>query len=92
VIERSKSLERRLELECVRYAGSQAVLVFYKGTKPLTCELQADGERIEITAANESVVRALYRGTLPDKLPTGADYWRLSDANGNVVMQGNSDG
>jgi len=87
MIERSKSLERRLEAECVRYAGSQAVLVFYKGTKPLACELVADGERIEMSQAREQLVRAIYEG-IPPSGPAEADYWRLIDANGNVVMQG----
>jgi hypothetical protein len=87
MIERSKSLERRLEAECVRYAGSQALLVFYKGTKPLACELQADGDRIEMGQAKEHVVRAIHQGIAPSG-PAEADYWRVIDANGNVVMQG----
>ena len=89
MIERSKSLNRRLEAECVRCAGSQAVLVFYKGTKPLACELVADGERVEMSQAREHTVRALYQGIAPE-LPAGADYWRLIDAGGNVVMQGDA--
>lgn len=92
MIERSKSLERRLEAECVRYAGSIARLVYYKGTMPQSCEAVADGERIDNVATNEAIVRALYRGTPPPAIPEEAAYWRLIDAGGNCVMQGDGDG
>ncbi len=89
MIQRATSLERRMELEIVRHAGSLAVLSFYKGTMPPRCELVADGERIERGPAAEAMVRKLAQGIAPP-MPPDADYWRLMDNNGNVVMQGDS--
>ena len=91
MMQRSTSLERRLEREIVRHAGSLARLHFYKGVMPLRCELVADGERVEGTQVSEAVVRDLAQGNAP-LMPAGATYWRLMDNNGNVVMQGNADG
>ena len=88
MIQRSASLKKRLEAECVRYCGSLARLVFYKGTMPLRCELVADGERVANIAATEAVVRALHQGEEPGELFEDGNYWRLIDANGNVIMQG----
>jgi hypothetical protein len=85
------SLKQRLERETVRHAGSLAVLVFYKGTMPLRCELVADGVRLERLPASEATVRDLAQGNAP-LMPKDADYWRLMDNGGNVVMQGNGDG
>jgi hypothetical protein len=84
---RSLSLQRRLEAETVRHAGSLAKLVFYKGEKPLACEISADGERVASLDAGEHIVRDLFRGNEPNVVPE-ANYWRLLDNNGNVVMQG----
>jgi len=91
MIQRSISLKKRLEAETVRYAGSQAVLCFYKGAMPMHCEAAADGERLELAAASEAQVRQIFQGE-PPALPPGADYWRLMDANGNCVIQGEPDG
>lgn len=91
MIQRSVSLKRRLEHEIVRHAGGMARLIYYKGEMPLRCELQAEGERVESVSASEPQVRDLAQGNEP-KLIEGADYWRLMDNNGNVVMQGRPDG
>jgi hypothetical protein len=85
------SLKQRLERETVRHAGSLAVLVFYRGTMPLRCELVADGVRLERQPAGEATVRDLAQGNTP-LMPKEANYWRLMDNNGNVVMQGDGDG
>lgn len=87
MIQRSVSLKRRLELEVVRHAGSMARLIFYKGAMPMRCELLAEGERIDSVPADEAKVRDLAQGNDPVR-PEGANYWRLMDNNGNVVMQG----
>lgn len=87
MIQRSVSLKRRLEHETLRHAGSLARLIFYKGTMPLRCELQAEGERVESVVADEARVRDLAQGNDPVR-PEGSSYWRLMDNNGNVVMQG----
>lgn len=91
MMQRSTSLERLFERETVRLAGSLARLHFYKGVMPLRCELQADGERVEGIQATEAMVRDLAQGNAP-LMARGADYWRLLDNNGNVVMQGKADG
>jgi hypothetical protein len=91
MIDRSVSLQRRLEREALRCAGSLARLVFYAGTMPSTCEFRADGDRIEAWDAPDFRVREIYQGIEPE-LPPGATYWRLLDNNGNVVMQGNGHG
>lgn len=88
---RSFSLQRRLEAETVRHAGSLARLHFYHGIMPLRCELVADGERVEGIPATEAMVRDLCQGNSP-LMAKGANYWRLLDNSGNVVMQGNGDG
>lgn len=90
-MQRSMSLQRRLETETLRAAGSLARLHFYKGTMPLRCELQADGERIKGIPATEAMVRDLAQGNAP-LMEKGSNYWRLLDNGGNVVMQGNGDG
>ena len=87
MIQRSVSLERALEREAVRFAGSLAVFVFYAGEAPGDCDGVALGERVGKREASEFAVRQLMRGVGPGML-AGADYWRLYDANGNVVMQG----
>lgn len=87
MIQRSVSLKRRLEHEIVRHAGSLARIIHYKGTMPPRCELQAEGERVESIAASEPQLRDLAQGNEP-RLAEGANYWRLMDNNGNVVMQG----
>ena len=86
-IRRSISLERRLSRETLRHAGSLAVVIFYSGELPGCCELQAKGERVERRGASEALIRDLARGKEPE-MPAGADYWRLLDGNGSVVMQG----
>jgi hypothetical protein len=91
MIQFSKSLGNRLEAETVRYAGSQATVCFYKGAMPETCDAVANGERIASWPAPEALVRHLYRNATIDKQPEGSDYWRMTDAGGNVVMQGNWD-
>jgi hypothetical protein len=88
MIQRSVSLERRLLSETVRHAGSLAVLRFYHGTMPPCCEFAADGEWVETGKVSEATIRAMATGSAPT-LPDGADYWRLMDNGGNVVMQGN---
>ena len=87
MIQRSVSLTRRLEHEIVRHAGSLARVIHYKGEMPPRCELQAEGERVESMAASEPQIRDLAQGNDPPLVP-GANYWRLLDNNGNVVMQG----
>jgi len=87
MIQRSLSLERALEREVVRFAGSLACFVFYAGEKPVDCNGIALGERVGKREASEFAVRHLMRGMSPG-MPDDATYWRLYDANGNVVMQG----
>lgn len=87
MIERSESLERALTRETVRFSGSLARFVFYKGEKPQDCNGVAQGERVGGLEASEFLLRRLSRGTEP-AMPKEADYWRLYDAGGNVVMQG----
>lgn len=87
MITRSTSLDRRLERETVRHAGSEAKLVFYAGTMPASCEAPANGERVSDKAPDEAFVRAMASGIEP-MLPEGAHYWRLYDNGGLVVMQG----
>jgi hypothetical protein len=90
MIQRSISLERALQRETLRFAGSLAVIVFYAGDLPPDCNGSASGERISQRKADEDTVRRLAAGT-PPPMPEGASYWRLYDANGNVVMQGGAD-
>jgi len=87
MIQRSLSLDRAIEREAVRFAGSLACFVFYAGEMPVDCNGVALGERVGRREASEFAVRHLLRGMPPGMLE-GADYWRLYDANGNVVMQG----
>jgi hypothetical protein len=87
MIQRSLSLERALERETVRFAGSLACFVFYAGDMPTDCNGVALGERVAKREASEFAVRHLLRGMQP-LLLGDATYWRLYDANGNVVMQG----
>lgn len=90
MIQRSESLERALARETCRFAGSLATLVFYQGEVPADCNAVALGERVKGPAASEFLVRSIARGTEPG-MPPGATYWRLYDANGNVVCQGTGD-
>ena len=92
MIQRSISLERRLVSETLRAAGGLARLVFYDGVMPLRCELMADGQRLDNLPAHEQLVRDLAGGKITVVPPDKATYWRLIDNNGNVVMQGKSDG
>jgi hypothetical protein len=87
MIQRSVSLKRRLELEALRHTGSLARLIHYHGPMPQRCEFQAEGERVLSTDADEQTIRGMLQGEEP-KLAKGAEYWRLMDNNGNVVMQG----
>jgi hypothetical protein len=88
MIQRSISLERRLQREMARHAGSLASLVFYHGTMPPSCDDTADGERVaSLTPLEEAALRRLAEGHEPP-LPDGANYWRLLSNDGVVVMQG----
>lgn len=88
MIQRSLSLEHRLTREIVRHAGSQACLVFYRGTMPADCDEAAHGERVaSLTPMSETSLRSLADGTEPP-MADGASYWRLLDNGGLVVMQG----
>lgn len=87
MIQISVSLQKHLARETLRLAGSLARLAYYAGEMPKFCEQQATGERIRIVDAKEPVVRDLVDGREP-AMPEGAQYWRITDANGNVVMQG----
>ena len=88
MIQLSTSMERRLAREIVRHAGSQASLVFYRGTMPADCDEAAHGERVaSLTPMSETSLRSLAEGTEP-ALPEDAKYWRLLDNGGLVVMQG----
>lgn len=88
MITRSTGLQRRLAREMVRHAGSLAILMFYDGTMPATCDASADGERVTSqTPLAETFLRRLADGLEP-ALPQGATYWRLLDNGGLVVMQG----
>jgi hypothetical protein len=90
VIQRSVSLERALEREAVRFAGSLACFVFYSGDLPADCNGVALGERVGRREASEFAVRQLLHGVAPG-MPEGATSWRLYDANGHVVMQGDGE-
>jgi hypothetical protein len=88
MIQRSISLEHRLTREIVRHAGSLATLLYYQGTMPPSCDDTADGERVaSLTPLEEAALRSLAEGHEPP-LPDGANYWRLIDNGGLVVMQG----
>lgn len=87
MIERSVSFQRALEREALRYAGSLAVVAFYSGSRPHSCEAQATGERLAHQRVSEEQIRGLVRGQ-DLELPPGATYWRVLDNGGNVVMQG----
>lgn len=87
MIQRSIRLERRLELEALRLAGSLVRIISYRGGMPLRCEFQAEGERVESRGAAEEEIRGMLQGKEPPMVAE-ADYWRLLDGNGNVVMQG----
>jgi hypothetical protein len=88
MIQRGISLEHRLTREIVRHAGSLATLVYYQGTMPASCDASADGERVaSLSPMSETAVRSLAEGHEPT-LADGANYWRLLDNGGLVVMQG----
>ena len=91
MIERSTSFQRALEREALRYAGSLAVVAYYAGSRPHSCEAQATGERLSHTKATEQQIRQLVQGN-DLELPPGASYWRVIDNSGNVVMQGGLNG
>jgi hypothetical protein len=90
-VERSVSLQRALEREAVRFCGSLAVVWFYDGARPSDCNGVADGQRVMQRKTDETMVRRLVSGGELE-MPPGATYWRMTDANGNVVMQGGLDG
>lgn len=89
-VERSVSLQRALEREAIRFAGSLSVVWFYDGTRPPDCNGAADGQRVMQRKVDEVMVRRLVNGGELE-MPPGATYWRMHDANGNVVMQGGLD-
>lgn len=88
MIQRSRSFDRRIARELVRQAGSQALLAYYDGTMPASCDEAAGGERVAaLTPLDEQFLRNLAEGVEPP-LADGAKYWRLLDNGGLVVMQG----
>jgi hypothetical protein len=86
-VECAVSLQRALTREALRYAGSLAVVIFYKGERPLDCNGVAQGERLVKRSVTETIMRGLIAGD-DLEMPDGADYWRLYDNNGHCLMQG----
>jgi hypothetical protein len=90
-VERSVSLQRALEREAIRCAGTLAVVWFYSGERPAGCFAATTGQRIMQRPVTEDMMRTLVRGG-EFEMPPGATHWRMFDANGNVVMQGGLNG
>lgn len=90
MINYSAQVLHAVTLAVKRLAGSHAVLQFYKGPMPATCDDRAQGERVGTQEMPDDFIeRARDEGE--PALPRGADYWRLIDGNNNVLMQGNGD-
>lgn len=70
-----------------RLAGSHAVVQFFKGPMPATCDDAATGERMGHMDMPEAFISEA-RDEIEPGMPLGATYWRLLDANGHVLMQG----
>lgn len=89
-VECALSLQRALVREALRYAGSQAVVIWYAGERPDDCNAVAQGERKLRRQINEEMMRGLIQGSNLE-MPEGADYWRLYDGNGHCLMQGDGE-
>ena len=89
MIVRSLSLQRRMQTEMERHAGSMASLVFYDGSMPTTCDAAADGVKIRAEPLPEQFMLHVLYGEEPG-LPTGAKYWRVYDNGGICIMQGDN--
>lgn len=81
------TLRARITYVVERAIGSNGVLAFYAGPAPETADDEPTGEKTGTRALTPQELAALRQGHGPE-LPKGADYWRLLDNGGLVVMQG----
>lgn len=84
----SAQLIHAVTLAAQRLAGSHAVVQFWRGPMPSTCDDPAQGERVGAMDMPDTFISET-RDEIEPVLPQKADYWRLIDANNNVLMQGN---
>jgi hypothetical protein len=87
VIQLAPTFRRAIIREMTRRAGSLGKLQFWDGAMPENCDYPADGERVLNLDLGPGFMEAIAEGTEP-KLPSDATYWRVLDATGAVLMQG----
>lgn len=82
----SRSLSRRLNAEIRRAIGSNASLVFYNGVPPDSPDEHPTGQKIRSNGLNEEEIERI--NAFKPVMPEDASYWRIIDAAGIVVAQG----
>lgn len=83
----SPQLLNAVTLAVKRMVGSHGVVQFFRGPMPSSCEDRAQGVRVGAMEMPEHFIGEA-RDQVEPSMPSGADYWRLLDANGTVMMQG----
>ena len=86
----SPQLLNAVTLAVKRLIGSHGVVQFWRGPMPASCDDPATGERVGAMDMPDDFIGSA-RDEIEPALPPGANYWRLLDANGTVMMQGNGD-
>lgn len=83
----SPQLLNAVTLAVKRLVGSNGVVQFFRGPMPASCEDRAEGVRVGAMEMPDCFIGRA-RDEKEPAMPAGADYWRLLDANGTVMMQG----
>jgi hypothetical protein len=87
VITLATTYHARMMRELRRAAGSEGQLVFHAGKMPLFPDDSAESERLESREVTDADLDRICRGHEPE-MPKEANYWRLVDNGGLVLMQG----
>lgn len=81
------TFHHRIMRELRRSLGADGQIVFYSGAMPVWPDDPAIGEKVSAREPTDEDLQRIIDANEPD-LPEGAQYWRLLDNGGLVLMQG----
>ena len=86
----SRTVTREMDRVLDRMIGAHPTIEFYDGEVPASLEDHPVGAKLDLHELKDEEIKRLNRcppGPEPPQ-PSGATFWRLYDAGGRIVMQG----